>query len=70
MIYLKIQKSIVKLFADDTSIFHVGKDSNISAEILNHDLTRICEWAFRRKMSINPDPLKQVQEVLFSNKAT
>ena len=36
-------KSTVKLFADDTSIFHVVKDPNTSAEILNHDLTRISE---------------------------
>ena len=28
---------------DDTSIFHVVKDPNTSAEILNHDLTRISE---------------------------
>ena len=40
-------KSTVKLFADDTSIFHVVKDPNTSAEILNHDLTRISEWASR-----------------------
>ena len=36
-------KSTVKLFADDTSIFHVVKDPNTSAEILNHDLTRVSE---------------------------
>ena len=36
-------KSTVKPFADDTSIFHVVKDPNTSAEILNHDLTRISE---------------------------
>ena len=36
--------STVKLFADDTSLFHVVKDPNTSAEILNHDLTRISEW--------------------------
>ena len=40
-------KSTVKLFADDTSIFHVVKDSNTSAEILNHDLTRISEWVYK-----------------------
>ena len=63
-------KSTVKLFADDTSIFHVVKDPSTSAEILNHDLTRILEWAYRWKMSFNPDPSKQAQEVLFSNKVT
>ena len=61
-------KSTVKLFADDTSIFHVVKDPNTSAEILNHDLTRISEWAYRWKMSFNPYPSKQA--VLFSDKVT
>ena len=60
-------KSTVKLFADDTSIFHVVKDPNTSAEILNHDLTRISHSAYRWKMSFNPNPSKQAQEVLFSN---
>ena len=35
--------STVKLFADETSIFYVVKDPNTSAEILNHDLTRVSE---------------------------
>ena len=61
-------KSTVKLFADDTSIFHVVKDPNTSAEILNHDLTKISEWAYRWKMSFNLDPSKQAQKMLFSNK--
>ena len=51
-------KSTVKFFADNTSIFHVVKDPNRSAEILNHDLT------------FNLDPSKQAHEVLFSNKVT
>ena len=64
-------KSTVKRFADDTSIFHVVKDLNTSAEILNQDLTRILEWAYRWKMWFNPDPSKQAQEVLlFCNKVT
>ena len=63
-------KSTVKLFADDTSIFHVVKDPNTSAEILNHDLTRISEWAYRWKMSFNQDPSKQAQEVLLPNNVT
>ena len=60
-------KSTVRLFADDTSIFHIVRDHNTSAENLNRDLTRISEWAYRWKMSFNPDPSKQAQEVLFSN---
>ena len=42
---------------------------NTSAEILNHDLTRISEWAYRWKMSFKSDPSKQAQEVLYFNKA-
>ena len=38
-------KPTVKLFPDNTSIFHLVKDPNTSAEILNHDLTRISERA-------------------------
>ena len=63
-------KSTVKLFEDDTSLFHVVKDANTSAEILDHDFTRILKWAYRWKMSFNPDNSKQAQEVLFSNKVT
>ena len=63
-------KSTVKLFADDISIFHVVKDPNTSAEILNHNLTRISEWAYRWKMLFNPDFSKQALKVLFSNKVT
>ena len=36
-------KSTVKRFADDTSRILVVKDLSTSAEILNHDLTRISE---------------------------
>ena len=34
----------------------------------NSDLSRIKQWAFRWKMSFNPDPNKQAQEVIFSRK--
>ena len=51
-------------------MFYVVKDPNTSAKILNHDLTRISERAYRWKMSFNRDPPKQAQEVLFSNKTT
>ena len=43
---------------------------NTSAEILNHGFRRISEWAYRWKISFNPDPLKPVREVLFYIKAT
>ena len=46
------------------------KAPNTSAEILNHDLTRISEWAYKWKMSFKLVPSKQAQEVLYSNEAT
>ena len=61
-------KENVKLFADDTSIFSVVFDTNLSGMNLNNDLLRIQQWAYQWKMSFNPDPTKQAQEVIFSRK--
>ena len=58
--------SNTKLFADDTSFFPVIHDSVITTLELNSDLSRIKQWAFQWKMSFNPDPNKQAQEVIFS----
>ena len=54
--------------SDDTSLFSVLNDSNISANELNKDLQKIIEWAYRWQMSFNPDLNKQAQEVIFSRK--
>ena len=35
-----------KLFADDTSLFPVIYDKDLSAKNLNYDLNRINNWAF------------------------
>ena len=40
----------------------------MSAKNLNDDLNRINNWAFQWKMSFNPDPNNQAEEVLFSRK--
>ena len=58
----------VKLFADDTSLFSVVHDVNTSSTNLNNDLRKISDWAIQWKMSFNPDPSKQAQEVIFSRK--
>ena len=58
----------VKLLADETSIFSTVHDINYSASNLNSDLQKISVWAFKWKMSFNPDPTKQAQKVLFSRK--
>ena len=57
-----------KLFADDTSLFSVVRDINTLAAHLKNDLRKISNWAFQWKMSFNPDPSKQAQEVIFSRK--
>ena len=58
----------VKLCADDTSLFSVVHDITTSSCDLNYDLNRVREWAFQWKMSFNPEPSKQAQEVIFTRK--
>ena len=58
----------MRLFADDTSLFTIGKDKNESANIVNNDLLQISKWAYNWKVLFNPDPNKPAQEVLFSRK--
>ena len=60
--------SNTKLFADDTSFFSVVQDITLSVKNLNDYLKKINKWAFQWKMSFNPDPNKQAQEVIFSRK--
>ena len=62
--------SNAKLFADDTSLFSVVHNINDSANLLNSDLSKIDEWAVQWKMSYNPDPTKQAQEIIFSRKTS
>ena len=57
------------LFEDDASLFSVIHDVNTSASQLNDDLCQINKWTFQWKMSFNPDPSKQTQEISFSRKA-
>ena len=63
-------ESIIKIFADDTSLFSIMTDSVLCSTHLNNDLKRIAEWASQWKMSFNPDPSKQAVEVCFSRKNT
>ena len=61
-------ESLVKLFADDTSLFSTVHDPIHSAKIINDELNKISEWAYKWKMLFNPDITKQAQEVIFSRK--
>ena len=56
------------MFADDSSLFSIVKDSILSLSDLNHDLETINQWALQWKISFNPDPNKQSAEALFSSK--
>ena len=56
--------STVKLFADNTSIFPVVNNINVSADQLNKDLEKISMWAYQWKMSFNPDISKHAQEIV------
>ena len=58
-----------KFFNDDTSLFSVVYDVNTSAKELNDDLKKVNDQAFQWKMSFNPDPSKQAQQVNFSRKS-
>ena len=57
-----------KLFAHDTSLFSVIRNKQLSAQKLNEDSNKINHWTFQWKMSFDPDPSKQTQEVIFSCK--
>ena len=58
----------VKLFADETSLFSIVRNMNMSTTNLNNDLNKIKNWAFQWKMNFNPDPIIQAQEVIFWRK--
>ena len=57
-----------KLFADDASLFSIVQNVNTPVNHLDSDLSKIGNGAFQWKMSFNPDPSKQAQEVIFSRK--
>ena len=60
--------SNAKLFADDTSLFSVAHNANTTAKELNNGLVKTNRWVYQWKMTFNPDPSKQAQEVIFSRK--
>ena len=62
-------ESLAKLFADDNSLFSTVHDPSKSAKLLNDNLQKISDWAFKWKMLFNSDVTKQAQEVIFSCKS-
>ena len=57
-----------KLFTDDTFLFSTVRVPERTAYNLNNDLKKINKWAFQWKMSFNPEPTKQAQQVIFRRK--
>ena len=61
-------QSNLQTFADDTSSFSTVPDIPTITVSLNHNLSKVSEWAVQWKMNFNPDPCKQAQELLKSPK--
>ena len=56
-----------KLFEDDTSLSStVTNNEALSNSHLNKDLNKINIWAYKWKMSFNPDSNKPAHQVVFS----
>ena len=47
--------SEIRLFADDTYLFDVSRDTNSSITSLNHDLLSLQQWARKWRVKFNPD---------------
>ena len=56
----------VKPFADDTLIFLVTSDPTNTSQKLNKDFANAGLWASKWKLSFDPDPSTQAQEIMFS----
>ena len=57
-----------RLFANNASLFSVVDNINLSVTNLNSSLSKINAWANQWKITFNPDPNKQAQELVFSRK--
>ena len=56
-------ESVIKLFADDTSLSLALNNPDSRAEILNHDLEQINEWAKKWKVRFNEKNQKKQQQL-------
>ena len=58
-------QSNIRLFADDTSLYLIVEHANVSADILNTDISKITEWAKSWIVSFNPT---KTESLLISRK--
>ena len=56
-------KSNIKLFADDTMLFPIVKNPEISPNDLNHYIDVIRQWTHQWKLEFNPHPTKATDNV-------
>ena len=54
-----------QLSVNDTMVFSIVKNPEMSANDLNHDLDVIRQWAHQWKLEFDPDPTNHAAEVLF-----
>ena len=57
-----------KLLTYDTSLFSTVTDEALSNSHLHDNLSKINDWAYKWKMSFNPDSTKPYHEVVFIRK--
>jgi len=55
----------IKLFADDTTLFMMLDDENLSANVLNDNLCKVKDWADRWLVTFNPT---KTESMVISNK--
>ena len=68
MIHINDLITSTKIFADNTSLFSIVHNMNMSITNLNNYLNKIRNWSIQWKINFDPDPSKQAQEVIFSRK--
>ena len=61
-IYQMILKVNIIFLLDDTSLFTVVHDIDTLANNLNHDLEKISEWVFQRKIKIIQIPPNKLKK--------
>ena len=57
-----------KFFANDVSLYSTVTDEDLSNSHLNNDLSKINDWAYKWKMSFNPNSVKPAHEIVLSRK--
>ena len=56
--------SCIRLFADDTSLYLIVDDPNVSADLMNNDLDKIHTWSQKWLVTFNPN---KTEELLLIN---